>query len=320
MDPPGKSVLYPNPVFLGLNRDQNLTLQRPDPRETNEYLTVDIFTKNMFPQLFTDGIHAVKRDDTRWRFTNVQAYKEVGYSYPQDSTLGQSNGLDISDEKGYQLPVADDETPMDRLADFLKTMWVSNQKEGDNPQTITQQIANAQNESDIRLDIETAPGLLDYLCFLNRPEKGSLPGRININTAAKHVIAAAIAPQLVMVDPDDEQNALVLAEQIVANRPYRRVSDLLDIEAFRKFAEIEPEDITIGDPMIHDDFEQRDWIVSRLANIFTVRSDVFTAYILVRLGPNGPERRMIAIFDRSQVWSPNDRPKLVALHPVPDPR
>jgi len=43
-----------------------------------------------------------------------------------------------------------------------------------------------------------------------------------------------------------------------------------------------------------------------------------------RNGPDdyrdGPQKRMIAIFDRSNVFSPADRPRLVALHPVPDPR
>jgi len=71
---------------------------------------------------------------------------------------------------------------------------------------------------------------------------------------------------------------------------------------------------------IEDDIEEEHWVLSNLANKFTVRSDVFTAYILVRLGETGPQRRMIGIFDRSQVWDKNDRPKLVALHPVPDPR
>ena len=31
-------------------------------------------------------------------------------------------------------------------------------------------------------------------------------------------------------------------------------------------------------------------------------------------------KRVIAIFDRTNVFAPGDRPKLVALHPVPDPR
>ena len=68
-----------------------------------------------------------------------------------------------------------------------------------------------------------------------------------------------------------------------------------------------------------DDLEERDIIFHRVSNLVTVRSDVFTAYILVRVGERGPQRRMIAIFDRSNVYSASDRPKLVALHPVADP-
>ncbi len=71
---------------------------------------------------------------------------------------------------------------------------------------------------------------------------------------------------------------------------------------------------------VEDDLEERDVLFHRVSNLVTVRSDVFTAYILVRVGERGPQRRVIAIFDRSNVFSPADRPKLVALHPVPDPR
>jgi len=71
---------------------------------------------------------------------------------------------------------------------------------------------------------------------------------------------------------------------------------------------------------VDDDLEERDVLFHRVSNLVTVRSDVFTAYILVRVGERGPQRRVIAIFDRSNVFSPADRPKLVALHPVPDPR
>jgi len=69
-----------------------------------------------------------------------------------------------------------------------------------------------------------------------------------------------------------------------------------------------------------DDLEERDILFKRISNLVTVRSDVFTAYILVRLGREGPQKRVIAIFDRSNVFSSGDKPKLVALHPVPDPR
>ena len=69
-----------------------------------------------------------------------------------------------------------------------------------------------------------------------------------------------------------------------------------------------------------DDFEERDLIFSRISNLVTVRSDVFTAYILVRIGADGPQKRAIAILDRSEVSDISGRVKLIALHPVPDPR
>ncbi len=70
---------------------------------------------------------------------------------------------------------------------------------------------------------------------------------------------------------------------------------------------------------VNDDLEERDILFQRVSNLVTVRSDVFTAYIAIRVGEEGPMRRVIAIFDRSKVFSPADKPRLVALHPVPDP-
>lgn len=328
---PGRMVIYSGPIAgfaavasdkqrvgFGLGTPMNavdgvLRLQRPDPLNAGQYLTVDAITDTERLHLITTTVSpffkSTCRDDTGWKFANRSAYTT------RDSvqTLGQSNGVG-SDLIGYSLPVANS-GKMERLADFLKVAVIGNQKGGATPKTITQQIADAADESEIRFDIETAPQVLDYVCFLNRPQ-GSLPGRININTAAKHVIAAAIPPQLVMT-ATGEENALTLAQKIVDNRPYKRVSDLLNIAEFKKFI-TQPENV--GDPLIDNDFEERDWIVSRLANIFTVRSDTFTAYILVRLGADGPQRRMIAVFDRTNVWTKDDRPRLVALHPVPDPR
>jgi len=78
-------------------------------------------------------------------------------------------------------------------------------------------------------------------------------------------------------------------------------------------------DLTPSDGAVSD-FEERDVIFSRISNLVTVRSDVFTAYILVRIGVDGPQKRVIAILDRSQVNSTSDRVKIAALHPVPDPR
>ena len=157
---------------------------------------------------------------------------------------------------------------------------------------------------------------------MNRPE-GNLAGRININTATKEVIRAAIPPYT--DDPSDPDFLIwdpeVLADAIVSNRPFQKISDLLGVSGFDQFiGDNKPNLPATADSQIDDDFEERDWILSRVANIFTVRSDVFTAYILVRLGEDGPQRRMIAILDRSNVYSRADKPKVVALHPVPDPR
>jgi hypothetical protein len=83
-------------------------------------------------------------------------------------------------------------------------------------------------------------------------------------------------------------------------------------------------DLTRRDGAV-DDFEERDLIFHRISNLVTVRSDVFTAYILVRIGADGPQRRMIAILDRSGVFPRSTAPytsgkvKVRALHQVPDP-
>jgi hypothetical protein len=90
--------------------------------------------------------------------------------------------------------------------------------------------------------------------------------------------------------------------------PNNLANDLTD------FPDLTPTD---GAP---DDFEERDVIFARISNLVTVRSDVFTAYILVRIGSDGPQNRVIAILDRSNVHSANDKVRIVALYPVPDPR
>ena len=74
----------------------------------------------------------------------------------------------------------------------------------------------------------------------------------------------------------------------------------------------------LGDGSV-DDFKERDVIFARISDLVTVRSDVFTAYILVRVGNNGPQKRVIAILDRSDVPA-GGKVKVIAVHPVPDPR
>jgi len=61
-------------------------------------------------------------------------------------------------------------------------------------------------------------------------------------------------------------------------------------------------DVTNQADGVADDLEERDIIFARISNLITVRSDVFTAYILVRVGIDGPQQRAIAVLDRSDVY------------------
>jgi len=168
------------------------------------------------------------------------------------------------------------------------------------------------------------------------PEPGDelkIPGRININTAPWYVIA-----QLPWMTPE-------IAQAIVYYRrgpqgPFESIGELnnvVDVAAPLnsidyygradgpamgdeiKFPDLTPQDEAA------DDFEERDLLFARISNLVTVRSDVFTAYILVRIGPDGPQKRVIAILDRSDVYADGTggvtgRVRVRALHPVPDPR
>ncbi|MGE4285889.1 MAG: ComEA family DNA-binding protein [Phycisphaerae bacterium] len=66
-------------------------------------------------------------------------------------------------------------------------------------------------------------------------------------------------------------------------------------------------DLTPDDGAI-DDYEERNIIVERLSNLITTRSDVFTAWIVIREGAHGPQKRKLCLFDRSNVWQQGDMP------------
>jgi len=285
-------------------------LQLPDPANTGEFITVDATEPEQIT--FFNGVNVSKRDDTAWRFTDAGSY--IVTTDPCNvptPTLGEENQVAGLSANGFQMPVANNNESLATLSDFEMILSIGSERIGEDPNAITRKVGSATSEGDVRFDVESRPELLEYICFMNRWQ-GNLPGRININTATMEVIRAAIPPNL---DWDADNLAMSIINDRIANGPFERVSDLLDVQGFTQMMS----DPNSGDPIIGD-FEDRDWILSRVANIFTVRSDVFTAYILVRIGHDGPQKRMIAIFDRSNVFSPEDRPRLVALHPTPDPR
>ncbi len=185
-----------------------------------------------------------------------------------------------------------------------------------------------------------------------------IPGRININTAPWYVIAQLpwmtepIAQAIVAyrdklrlpvdyrqsptIEPDPNSRFFAtgifgLREEpgfasigelnfvIAGDYNYNIGRYFLDGNDLPDFPDLTTDGLGRGDGVV-DDFEERDIIFSRISNLVTVRSDVFTAYILVRIGTDGPQKRVIAILDRSDVYSGKDKVRLVALHYVPDPR
>lgn len=156
----------------------------------------------------------------------------------------------------------------------------------------------------------------NYQEFFNETR---IKGRININTAPWYVIT-----QLPWMFP-------AIAQDIIAYRnaagAFESIAELMYVQRMGLYANDELmlgdlnrwPDLTPNDGAA-DDFEERDIIFSRISNLVTVRSDVFTAYILVRIGTNGPQKRVVAILDRSRVSSGSDKVRILAVHPVPDPR
>ncbi len=154
-------------------------------------------------------------------------------------------------------------------------------------------------------------------------------GRVNVNTAPSFVLGQL--PWMQYADDVAYEKARAIVSDRDINGPYRSTADLMRVEALHKLAFDNPDRNWYGDPSpgpdldpvadtALDDFEERDLLFQRISNLVTVRSDVFTAYILVRIGLDGPQRRVMAILDRSAVTAEGGQVRIRALHPVPNPR
>ncbi|MGD0551645.1 MAG: hypothetical protein ABSB25_03225 [Sedimentisphaerales bacterium] len=203
-------------------------------------------------------------------------------------------------------------------------------------------------EPNVRLNIADpcVQNLFKYLTVIDPcdhnpidPNETRIKGRININTAPWFVLA-----QLPWVTNPDASlpyaDRVELAQEIVNNRDtsgagaFKSTGELMRVSGmsyyqgkaipFAGLATPSPTDCN------GDAFEERDVIFDRISNLVTVRSDVFTAYILVRIGPSGPQKRVIAILDRSDVRKNPNYPadptpyigkvKVIAIQQVPDAR
>ena len=164
----------------------------------------------------------------------------------------------------------------------------------------------------------------------NKPPETRIMGRININTAPWFVLAQLPWMQY---DPNAPgSRSMESAKEVVRYRDtqgaYRSIGELMRVQRLlrpgadrRDNEHVAPSwgpDLTSD--TILDDFEERDLLFTRISNLVTVRSDAFTAYILVRLGPNGPQKRVVAILDRSPVTVAGGKVRIVAQQLVPDPR
>ncbi len=194
---------------------------------------------------------------------------------------------------------------------------------------------NSIKDSAVKINIAD-PCLAPMFNFLTavdtrRENETRVKGRVNINTAPASVIA-----QLPWVSQNPDGVVDVnLAQAIVAYRDsndvngFENIGQLMNVPGMNRYAtdsndlkgfpDLTTDSPTAGDSAI-DDYEERDVIFSRISNLATVRSDVFTAYILVRVGVDGPQKRYIAILDRSEVKKPTDKVKIRAFQQVPDAR
>jgi len=201
------------------------------------------------------------------------------------------------------------------------------------------QATDTENAVRLNLADATFQQIFNYLTVIDPAAHGQpleekrIKGRININTAPWFVIA-----QLPWIQPPLPGKEFMIAQAIVGYRDtiakgFKSIGELMQIPEMDYYAADPSEQGDLGPspgrPVVPDltpsdgaadDFEERDAIFSRISNLVTVRSDVFTAYILVRIGVDGPQKRVIAILDRSQVYSHDGKVKIIAIQPVPDPR
>ncbi|MCX5647456.1 MAG: helix-hairpin-helix domain-containing protein [Phycisphaerae bacterium] len=174
--------------------------------------------------------------------------------------------------------------------------------------------------------------LFDYLTVLDPSQHARsagetrVMGRINVNTAPAFVLAQL--PWMQYEDTEPYQKAKAIVAYRDNHGPYQSIGDLMQVDALRILAfdgkdnqhNDNPRGPDLTPDTACDDMEERNLIFTRISNLVTVRSDVFTAYVLVRIGTNGPQKRIMAILDRSKVNGAGDKVRIAAQWSVPDSR
>ncbi|MCK4999783.1 MAG: hypothetical protein KAS23_09615, partial [Anaerohalosphaera sp.] len=215
------------PALAGSLSPSNIVkLQRRNPKwedgdpEKYKFIVVDQTTVGQTLDLLFASNTTLplvsKRDDEMWRFVTPEG--SISTSVGNIPTLGSANNVTFSPTPiSIQLPVANNDIPLMTLNDLEYILSIGNSiATGPGSGTvitrsITDQISYVSAEDEVRFDVESTPELLDYVFFMNRPNIGNLPGRININTASREVLRSAIVP-------DDQWDVDELVDNIVKYR------------------------------------------------------------------------------------------------------
>jgi DNA uptake protein ComE-like DNA-binding protein len=306
-----------DPPTYALNERYDIYLLRATPVE-------DIYLDKQQTQDEWFNWDTVK--GTRQSYCRPEDNWNVVYQTFQSATetLGGANGTGGA-RKNYNL--ANSAGPFVTIGDITRILKLG--PSADPCDMIGMKLSSEPGEENVRVDLWNPAfvNIFQYLTVIDPASHGHgtsetrIKGRVNVNTAPSFVIEqlpwmhAAIAQEIVSYRDTTakgfESTAELMQVPLMGYYAYDPSYSLIDLD---KFPDLTPNDGAVSD------FEERDVIFSRISNLVTVRSDVFTAYILVRIGVDGPQRRVIAMLDRSQVNSTDDRVKIVALHPVPDPR
>ncbi len=230
-------------------------------------------------------------------------------------TLGKANSYDSGKNVTFEVHPAD--KPFITIGEIDKIFCKSAYTEA------AEHITDGDKEENVKVNLTNTiyQKLFNHLTVFdpavyswNDPNETRIKGRININTAPCYVLAQL--PWMQYNSTPAYDRAQKICDYRDSQNGFTSIGELMQV----------PEMLNPAYNPNSDSFEIRDLIFSRLSNLATVRSDVFTAYILVRLGEDGPQKRVIAILDRSDVY-PNPsgsgtvgRVKIVALWPVPDSR
>jgi len=248
------------------------------------------------------------RSDINW---NV-IYQELQSTA---NTLGVPNRITAS-RKNYNLESVRE--PFATVGDITKVLTIG---PSINPNDmIGMQLATEPSEDLIRLDLKNQAfsNIFQYLTVIDPgTNETRIKGRINVNTAPWFVTA-----QLPWMRPDIAR--AIVAYRDMTEKGFKSIGQLMQVVQMDYYATDQTDLTTFPDLTPSDgagqDFEEQDVIFSRISNLVTVRSDVFTAYILVRIGTDGPQKRVLALLDRSNVNSNTDKVRVVALQPISDPR